>query len=60
MAQQPRVDLVIPCLNEALTLPDTVRDLPRHLPGIDAIEVLVIGGFKLAAKHSPHGNNRYV
>ena len=32
----------IPCLNEALTLPDTVRDLPRHLPGIDVIEVLVI------------------
>jgi glycosyltransferase involved in cell wall biosynthesis len=32
----------IPCLNEAATLPVTLRDLPRHIPGIDAIEVLVI------------------
>jgi glycosyltransferase involved in cell wall biosynthesis len=32
----------IPCFNEAQTLPQTVGDLPRHLPGIDAIEWLVI------------------
>jgi glycosyltransferase involved in cell wall biosynthesis len=32
----------IPCLNEAETLPGTLRDLPRRLPGIDIIEVLVI------------------
>jgi len=32
----------IPCLNEALTLPDTLRDLPKSIPGIDIIEVLVI------------------
>ena len=32
----------IPCLNEAETLPATLRDLPRHIPGIDHIEVLVI------------------
>ena len=32
----------IPCLNEATTLPSTLRDLPRQIPGIDAIEVLVI------------------
>ena len=32
----------IPCLNEAATLPDTLRDLPRHIPGIDVIETLVI------------------
>jgi glycosyltransferase involved in cell wall biosynthesis len=32
----------IPCLNEAETLPGTLRDLPRRLPGIDVIEVLVI------------------
>jgi len=32
----------IPCLNEASTLPETVRDLPAHIPGIDRIEVLVI------------------
>jgi glycosyltransferase involved in cell wall biosynthesis len=32
----------IPCLNEAQTLPATLADLPRSIPGIDAIEVLVI------------------
>jgi glycosyltransferase involved in cell wall biosynthesis len=32
----------IPCLNEAETLPATLRDLPRSLPGIDRIEILVI------------------
>lgn len=32
----------IPCLNEADTLPATLRDLPRQIPGIDRIEVLVI------------------
>src|SRR5262245_8781945 len=32
----------IPCLNEADTLPATLRDLPRRIPGIDVIEVLVI------------------
>lgn len=32
----------IPCYNEAETLPITLRDLPRTVPGIDAIEWLVI------------------
>jgi glycosyltransferase involved in cell wall biosynthesis len=32
----------IPCYNEATTLPLTLRDLPRTLPGIDTIEWLVI------------------
>lgn len=32
----------IPCLNEAETLPATLRDIPRAIPGIDAVEVLVI------------------
>jgi glycosyltransferase involved in cell wall biosynthesis len=32
----------IPCLNESATLPATLADLPRQLPGIDAIDVLVI------------------
>ena len=32
----------IPCLNEADTLPSTLRDLPSSLPGIDAIEVLIV------------------
>jgi glycosyltransferase involved in cell wall biosynthesis len=32
----------IPCLNEAQTLPATVADLPKSVPGIDVIETLVI------------------
>ncbi len=32
----------IPCLNEAQTLPATLADLPRSIPGVDAIEILVI------------------
>jgi glycosyltransferase involved in cell wall biosynthesis len=32
----------IPCLNEADTLPGTLADLPRQLPGIDTIEILVV------------------
>ncbi|HVY30420.1 MAG TPA: glycosyltransferase family 2 protein [Polyangiaceae bacterium] len=32
----------IPCLNERETLPETIADLPRHIDGIDEIEVLII------------------
>jgi glycosyltransferase involved in cell wall biosynthesis len=32
----------IPCLNEAETLPATLRDLPAAIPGVDVIEWLVI------------------
>ena len=32
----------IPCLNEEATLPATLAALPRRLPGVDEIEVLVI------------------
>lgn len=32
----------IPCYNEERTLPQTVRDLPQMLPGIDEIEYLII------------------
>jgi alkylated DNA nucleotide flippase Atl1 len=32
----------IPCYNEAHSLPQTVADLPRHVPGIDCIETLII------------------
>jgi glycosyltransferase involved in cell wall biosynthesis len=32
----------IPCLNEAATLPATLADLPRAIPGIDRVEVLVV------------------
>ena len=32
----------IPCFDEELTLPETLADLPREVPGIDAVEWLVI------------------
>jgi len=32
----------IPCLNEAQTLPATIADLPKSIPGIDVIELLVV------------------
>ena len=32
----------IPCLNEEAQLPATLAELPRSLPGIDEIEVLII------------------
>jgi glycosyltransferase involved in cell wall biosynthesis len=32
----------IPCLNEAQTLPATLADLPKTIPGVDVIEVLVV------------------
>jgi glycosyltransferase involved in cell wall biosynthesis len=32
----------IPCLNEEVALPETLRGIPRSIPGVDLIEVLVI------------------
>jgi glycosyltransferase involved in cell wall biosynthesis len=32
----------IPCLDEEATLPATIADLPREVPGIDEVELLVI------------------
>lgn len=32
----------IPCYNEEATLPATIADIPREIPGIDVVEVLVI------------------
>ena len=32
----------IPCYNEAATLPETLLALPRSIPGIDKVEILVI------------------
>ncbi len=37
-----KVVIQIPCYNEETTLPQTVHDLPRSLPGVDEIEYLVI------------------
>lgn len=32
----------IPCYNEEHTLPQTVADIPRKIPGIDKVEILII------------------
>ena len=32
----------IPCYNEEATLPETLRDLPREVPGCGSVEVIVI------------------
>ncbi|MBX3441617.1 MAG: glycosyltransferase family 2 protein [Planctomyces sp.] len=32
----------IPCFNEADTLPQTVADIPREIPGVDSVEILVV------------------
>jgi glycosyltransferase involved in cell wall biosynthesis len=32
----------IPCLNEEQTLPQTVADIPRRIPGVDEIEIIII------------------
>ncbi|HZM69614.1 MAG TPA: glycosyltransferase family 2 protein [Candidatus Cryosericum sp.] len=37
-----RLIIQIPCLNEEATLPATLAALPRTLPGVDEIEILVI------------------
>jgi glycosyltransferase involved in cell wall biosynthesis len=38
------VKLVIqlPCLNEAVNLPEVLADIPRRIPGVDVVEVLVV------------------
>jgi glycosyltransferase involved in cell wall biosynthesis len=32
----------IPCLNEEAALPETLRGIPRSIPGVDVVEILVI------------------
>jgi glycosyltransferase involved in cell wall biosynthesis len=47
----------IPCFNEAETLPGTLADLPRSIPGIDTIETLIVddgstdGTIEVARRH---------
>jgi glycosyltransferase involved in cell wall biosynthesis len=50
----------IPCYNEEKTLPLTLRDLPKRIPGIDVIETLVIDDgsaddtVRVAREHGVH------
>lgn len=37
-----RLIIQIPCFNEEATLPGTLADLPRDLPGVDKVEWLII------------------
>jgi glycosyltransferase involved in cell wall biosynthesis len=37
-----KVIIQIPCYNEEATLPETVRDLPRELPDVAEVEILVV------------------
>lgn len=32
----------IPCYNEEQTLPETVKDIPRKIEGVDQVEILII------------------
>jgi glycosyltransferase involved in cell wall biosynthesis len=42
MAAAMKLIIQIPCLDEEATLPLTLRDLPREVPGFDAVEWLII------------------
>jgi glycosyltransferase involved in cell wall biosynthesis len=37
-----KVIIQIPCFNEEMTLPATIRDLPKVIPGVDILEYLVV------------------
>ena len=36
------IAVLIPCYNEEETLPETLADIPRRIPGIDKVETLII------------------
>ena len=43
MSHKPvKLIIQIPCYNEAQTLPATLQELPRQIPGVDLVQVLII------------------
>ncbi len=52
--------IMIPCLNEEQTLPATLRDIPRAIAGIDAMEILIVDDgssdrtIEVARQHGVH------
>jgi glycosyltransferase involved in cell wall biosynthesis len=42
MPAQTKLIIQIPCYNEEQTLPDTLRALPRGVPGVDVVEWLIV------------------
>jgi glycosyltransferase involved in cell wall biosynthesis len=42
MSRPVKLIIQIPCFNEEATLPQTLADLPRDVPGIDIVEWLVV------------------
>ncbi|WP_028581948.1 glycosyltransferase family 2 protein [Desulfogranum japonicum] len=42
MSKKTKVIIQIPCFNEEETLPITLQELPRELPGVDKVEWLII------------------
>ena len=41
-ADELEISIVMPCLNEAETLPATLAEIPRAIEGFDEVEILVI------------------
>jgi glycosyltransferase involved in cell wall biosynthesis len=65
----PKVVIQIPCLNEEATLAQTIADLPKSIPGVGTVELLVVDdgstdrSVEVARQHGVHhivelGSNR--